>query len=76
MSEKIDDGRPAFPHWDGPSGQCFSGMSLRAYIATAALQGLIASGSTGWKEGYFTDTCKESVQFADALLAELAKERT
>ena len=42
MSNKIDDGGPAFPHWDGPSGQCFNGMSHRAYIATKAMQSLIA----------------------------------
>lgn len=28
---------PAFPHWDGPSGECFNGMTLRDYFAAKAL---------------------------------------
>lgn len=43
MSEAVNDGGPAFPTWEEWRG--FSkerGMSLRDYLAAAALQGLIA----------------------------------
>ena len=36
-----DTGGPAFPHWDGPSGNCFNGMTLRDYFAAKAMQSLV-----------------------------------
>ena len=70
------DGGPAFPHWDGPSGQCFNGMSLRAYIATAALQGLLDRRDIGGSIPAHATLADTAVELADALIAELAKERT
>ena len=32
----------AFPHWDGPSGQCFNGMTLRDWFAGQALLGMLS----------------------------------
>ena len=75
MTDKIADGGPAFPHSgyeiDGQmpdSGH--DGMSLRAYIATAALQGLLAEQ----RELPFGMILKSAVAYADALIAELKKE--
>ena len=56
-------------------------MTMRAYIATAALQGLLAGRHTSDVHGirhdaYSADApewAKQSVVYADALLAELAK---
>ena len=42
MSE-IDNGGPAFPHWDGPNGKCFGGLTKREWFAGMALQGLLAN---------------------------------
>jgi len=67
-----DDGGPAFAN-AGVDGSWQDGMSLRAYIATAALQGIIAH------PGMEPDDCNQvgcaslAVGFADALLKELAK---
>ena len=90
MNEKAKDGGPAFAYQEfidpsvigGPQRQrTVPGMSLRAYIATAALQGLLAGRHTSDVHGirhdaYSADApewAKQSVVYADALLAELAK---
>ena len=39
----IDNGGPAFPHWDGPNGKCFGGLTKREWFAGMALQGLLAN---------------------------------
>jgi hypothetical protein len=82
MSGKINDGGPAFPqdkHWRGSGGQdCIDqkpGMSLRAYIATAALQGLLAFDGP-WRSGEEHHWAKGACAHADALIAELRKEGT
>lgn len=73
MSEQIDGG-PAFPGESQliESGVVYQeGMTLRQYIATAALQGLLASphiADLAAKE-IASDCC----QYADALLEQLAK---
>lgn len=67
------DGGPAFPRedyqTDGSPGQ--SGMSLRAYIATHALAGLLANSA------HNTTIAKDAelaIGAADALIAELDRE--
>ena len=74
------DGGPAFPHWDGPSGQCFNGMSLRAYIATAMQAAMLASADSQpdreFNHTWANRVAEHAVKHADALIAELAKERT
>lgn len=69
---------PAFPasHYETEHGDrvyCTAGqggLSQRAYIATAAMQGLIAGGMNITAE----DTANDAVNYADALLAALRKE--
>lgn len=36
MAETMKDSGPAFPHWDGPSGNCYNGISMRDYFAAKA----------------------------------------
>lgn len=36
MADKA--GGPAFPHWDGPTGKVFNGMTLLDYFAGQAMQ--------------------------------------
>ena len=79
---KHDNGGAAFPEMltHAPDGSKLmepigvEGMSLRAYIATAALRGILSSPID-----FQQATCKQgrvalAVEYADALLAELAKE--
>ena len=69
------DGGPAFP-CGVPDGDVFKGMSLRAYIATAALQGLLDRRDIGGSIPAHATLADTAVELADALIAELAKERT
>ena len=68
MSDKPNDGGPAFPG-DGLGKQ---GMSLRDWFAGQALAGLIACPNTSGDEKAFA--CN-AYKFADAMLAEREKER-
>ena len=68
MSDKPNDGGPAFP------SDRFSelGMSLRDYLAGQALAGMLAcSQTTGSKK----DIAYDAYSQADAMLAEREKER-
>ena len=67
MSEKINDGGPAFPLKEPLTSDCL-GMSLRDYFATDALQGLIAH-----KGFYPTDGAADCYKAADAMIAERRK---
>lgn len=50
------------------------GMSLRAYIATAALQGIVTATAMITDQVYSPqDRAREAVLYADALIAELNK---
>jgi len=49
-------------------------ITLRAYIATAALQGLLADPNQQTRVNVIQKYCEASVKYADALIAELAKE--
>ena len=84
MTDKIDDGGPAFPIslTCSPSGDVYhsgqafwrgEGMSLRVYIATAVLQGLLAYEGQH-HEGDEHHHTKTALQYADALIIELRKE--
>lgn len=56
-----------------PSASC--GMTLRAYIATKAMQGYLSMyGYDGTPEPGPTQTAKRAIAYADALIAELNKE--
>ena len=76
---KKHDGGPAFPvqlnyERDGDTVSVMShdGMSLRAYAAVVAMKGLLSGLADGkyWQ----SDLAAESVNYADALIAELEKE--
>lgn len=59
---------PAFPCSN--SSDQWGGMSLRTYIATQCLAGLLADPN---ERGSFVDYAKTAVQTADALIEELNK---
>lgn len=73
---KVNNGGPAFPLLgEGPNAPCFNeGMTLRDWFAGQALAGLVAS-SVKAGEGAIKLLPKACVEFADALIAELAKEK-
>ena len=65
---------PAFPQsfTDGKGQkQIYIGMGMRAYIATAALQGLLYNVDLA--DDYVKPGAELAVKYADALIAELAK---
>jgi len=91
MSTKSNDGGPAFPvgfreydqkiHGKAPA-LGLAGMSLRAYFAGQALNGMLASESTGDgmmpanepRATWEARTAERACDWADALIAELQKE--
>lgn len=86
MKKIINDGGPAFPvstsalndgpaygHQDGPDTWQFSGMSLRDYLAGQALHGLVKENQTKYGKEVIVKACYE---YADAMLAERAKEQS
>lgn len=73
MTKPIDDGGPAFPqHVHTPMGGGASrvsiegGASLRDCFATAALQGLLASGSVNINTHH--ELASEAYKIAEAML--------
>ena len=68
---KIKDGGPVFPI----EGLAECGMSLRDYFAAAALQGIAASGTLNFGQGYEQFIANMSFKMADAMLAEREKVR-
>ncbi len=85
-----NDGGPAFPHPETGIDVTLSdgrraariyppstGMSLRAYIATAALQGIL-SGNLLRSDGSESaeSIASDAVEMADALICALGKEET
>lgn len=73
MSTSPNDGGPAFPVTaeQSPNGICpLPGMTLRDYLAAAALSGLLANSSweLGWRE-----TSQHAYECADEMLAESRK---
>ena len=84
MSDEKDDGGPAFPMQmpiddvGNPTSASVMGMSLRAYFAAAAMQGLIASGKTLEPHSEGSDTscpsvARRAIEYADALINELGE---
>ena len=72
MSAQNDGGR-AFPTGFISNGGNAGGMSLRDYLAAAALQGILMNYATE-KYGVTEDTvAKYAFRYADAMLAERAK---
>lgn len=71
MSDKPNDGGPAFPCTDA-KGFVSEGMSLRDYFAGQALQGQLAERNSGKEPKYIA---MWSYRYADAMLAERDKER-
>lgn len=65
MTEQPNDGGPAFPV-NNKNG-CHPGMSLRAYIASQAMVGLLA----GVDDPGLTRIAEMSLEAADALIAAL-----
>ena len=65
-----NDGGPAFPHWDGPSGKCFNGMTLRDYFAAAAIQGCSRTWFSNLPDASFVELSALAYRYADAMLAE------
>lgn len=68
----------AFPWVSSERGEMCPGMTMREYYAGLAMQGILADHEVfcGMEQSYedFAQTIAgESVQLADALLAELAK---
>ena len=63
----------AFP--DG-NYRCNPGLFKREYIATMAMQGLLANGKYLGEDFELTNVSKSAVQFTDALLDELAISKT
>jgi len=77
---EIKDGGPAFPRarYVRPDDAINDGMSLRAWFAGMAMQGLIpiiGIPEVGPDELWDADTAKRAVKLADAMLAELSKPR-
>lgn len=64
----MKDGGDAFPIPKDPE---WRGMNLREFMATAALQGLLAGRKFDVKDGVHQKVAKEAVEFADALLSQL-----
>lgn len=68
------NGGPAFPHWDGPSGQCFNGLSVRDYFAAEALQVWVQAHIDASVDDLSkSDIARECYSYADAMLTERAK---
>ena len=56
-------------------GWGYGGMALRDYFAIRALQGLSVGCFAGNNAGFTVEgNCKAAVEYADTLIAELAKE--
>lgn len=68
MSGRTDD--QAFPRAGAQFSTPVEGMTLREYIATAAMQGLCANSDFDMNA---EEIAASAVEHADALLAELAK---
>ena len=84
MSTPINDGGPAFPcqpldAQGNPCNAAQDGMSLRAYIASRAMQAIIGITTSGDAAEYKPDdlqaaTARAACGYADALIAALGKE--
>ena len=74
----MNDGGPAFPHTHiiGINGmlhdaQSIGGMSLRAYFAGLAMQGMLAGRKCELADVNLSDMTESATKIADALIAAL-----
>ena len=72
----INDGGPAFPvpdshHASGQVQYGFNGMSLRAYFAGQALNGMLSNSNLKAVSNVVIAEC--ATEYADAMIAELNK---
>jgi hypothetical protein len=76
MSNKINDGGPAFPSHLGMSPGMSPGMSLRDWFAAMATEGEVVQIQTEWmyKLGKFITKREARYRHADAMLVEREKE--
>jgi hypothetical protein len=79
MSDKTDDGGPAFPQNDlsgygmGPSPCNNSGLSLRDYFAAKAMQAIITAEGMSIADEYADKVASFAYDFADSMLKERSK---
>lgn len=67
---------PAFPIQGAIAGFQYAGLSKRELFAAMAMQGFISGLYAGTNAGFTVEgTCFASVEYADALIAELSKEK-
>lgn len=78
MSGANDPAFPQYDHLDGWSERISGGMTKREYFAALAMQGALAGGQNVrvGNASIFPTLARVCVNFADALLAELAKEES
>ena len=75
--ERPLESRYAFPFGDDAAKHGDLGMSLRAYIATKAMQGMLACPLTEDGAEYVPHlVAQHAVKFADTLILELNKDET
>lgn len=75
---KVDDGGPAFPRtqelWEG--SKVVEGMSLRAWFAGMALQGLLSGNNPSLNAFDPMDTVVEvALEYADAMVSALKEKK-
>lgn len=69
MTDKIDDGGPAFQGYYGDYMEPHTGMSLRDWYAGMALQGIIAGCFSGNNQGFTVEgNVTAAYEYADAML--------
>ena len=69
-----DDSRGSFGHQDGHTTWQFAGLTKRELIAAMAMQGMLANAHEDY-QGYPPESfADDAATYADALLAELAKD--
>lgn len=72
----IEDGGPAFPMPISNGGySIIAGLTKREYFAGLVLAGISADAETTWSKPEHETKAKYAVKAADALIAELAKEK-
>lgn len=71
MSRSVEATGPAFPcQNDNSCGDLMPGLTKREYIATMALQGILAHAHN---DSSYEGAARDAVVYTDALLKELAK---
>ena len=71
MSRANEPASALLAHWDDPAK---NGLTIREYAAIAAMQGICGDGIPG-RHHVPDQTARDAVAYADAIIAELAKEQ-